>query len=62
MKITIKRKGVADKDRMEEIRDELVVLAYNIEQPYWMCGRDQLNGWLLKKIHLLNELKNLKKS
>ncbi len=62
MKIVIKSEGVSDKSRVEEIHEELVVLAYNIEQPYWMCGRDQLNGWLLKKIHLLNELKNLKKS
>ncbi len=62
MQIKIKSEGVSDKDRAEELRDELTVLNYNIEQPYWMCGRAQLNGWMLKRRHLLNELKNLKKS
>ncbi len=62
MKIVIKSEGVSDKSRVEEIHEELAVLAYNIEQPYWMCGRAQLNGWMLKRRHLFNELKNLKKS
>ena len=58
MKLSVRNKDLdRDGKKLEELRDKLAALEYDIDQPYWMASKEFISSKMLEKLHVLNMIR-----
>jgi len=46
-----------DNKEVEELREKLIMLEYDIDQPDWMVSKEFTSGKMLERLHIISKIK-----
>jgi len=46
-----------DNKEVEELREKLIILEYDIDQPDWMVSKEFISGKMLERLHIISKIK-----
>lgn len=59
MTLEIPKAEVAPDPELVDLQEQLAKIVSDLDQPVWMCSKKQLTSWSIKKLHILNDIKQL---